>query len=148
MKELVALLREVSNQWGKETVVAILRELDSYPIAWTGELRASIGYTQDKDGEIDFGMSSYGKFVDEGTGIFGPSKTKIPKSSIPGMAYFLRPWATSKGLNPWAVATSIVNNGGIKPRPFYKSVIAQRIPELERLIARAYKEYLDDLGNI
>lgn len=148
-EELIKLINEVKDKWGRETVTAMLKKLDTYPVKWKGTLRRSISYSQDKgpDGDIDFFMADYGKFVDEGIGVFGPKKSPIKKTSIPGIAFHLKPWADSKGLNAWAVATNIVKRGGIKPRPFFNSVIDQRVAILGNNITQAIADYMDEQVN-
>jgi hypothetical protein len=147
--ELNDILRKVKDKWGRETVQAIVREIDKYPIQYKGTLRRSISYEQKPgvDGDIDFNMADYGQYVDEGTGVFGPKKTAIPKTSIPGIAFYLKNWAQAKGLNPWAVATNIVKRGGIKPRPFFNTVIERRIEILGNDITTAYEDYLNEQIN-
>jgi hypothetical protein len=150
-KELIELLRGVKDKWGQETVAAILKKLDSYPVRWRGTLRRSVMYSQQPgpDGDIDFDMADYGQFIDDGIGIFGPRKQPIKKKSIPGIAFHLKQWATSKNLNSWAVATNIQKRGGIKPRPFFNSVIDSRVPILGEAITDAYTTYLENkLNNI
>lgn len=142
--ELEKLLEEVLDKWGRETVAAILKKIDSYPIKWKGTLRRSITYDV-KDQTVDFLMADYGEFVDEGIGIFGPRKTRIPLESKGALAYHLQEWSSSKNLNNWAVATNIIKRGGIKPRPFFKSVIEQRTGSLETLIDTAYQKYMQEV---
>jgi hypothetical protein len=148
-EQLIKILKGVKDKWGADTVAAIVKEIDRYPIKWKGVLRRSVSYEQqsDLDGDITFNMADYGKFIDEGIGIFGPRNQRIPKRSIPGLAFYLRPWAQSKGLNPWAVATKIVERGGIKPRPFFNSVIQNRVPQLGEAITEAYTIYLNESIN-
>lgn len=148
-EELVLLLKQVKDRWGRETVQAIVNKIDSYPIRWQGTLRRSITYQQDNtpDGDINIFMADYGKFIDGGIGQFGPRGTRIPKTSIPGIASHIKQWASSKGLNPWAVATNIVKRGGIKPRPFFNSVIEARVPQLGEAITEAYADYLEQAIN-
>jgi hypothetical protein len=149
MDELIEILKKVKDQWGREGVQAILKKMDSYPIKWRGTLRRSISYSQGDgpDGDITFNMADYGRFIDEGIGLFGPNKSPLRRESIPGIAFYLKPWATSKGLNPYAVATNIVKRGGIKPRPFFNSVIEARVPRLGESITEAYSEYLNKTIN-
>lgn len=144
-EELLNILRLIKDRWGRETVEAIVRKIDEYPIQYKGTLRRSISYSQDDniDGEIQFNMADYGKFIDEGIGTFGPRNQAIPKTSIPGIAFYLKPWADSKGLNAWAVATNIVKRGGIKPRPFFNSVIEERIELLGNDITTALNEFME-----
>jgi hypothetical protein len=151
MEELLEILKRVKDKWGQETVQAILRKMDSYPIQWRGTLRRSISYEQKDgpDGDIIFNVADYGKFIDEGTGLFGPKGTPIPRESIPKIAYYLKEWAQTKNLNPYAVATNIVKRGGVKPRPFFNSVIDARTEQLGELITSAYNEYLtNSINNI
>lgn len=140
--ELKDLLQQVTDQWGAETVAAILRRLDSYPIRWNGTLRRSISYQQDGE-KITFNMADYGEFIDKGV-----SGTSVKRNSpysfrgrYKGTAFYIKDWALSKGLNQWAVAKSIQKKG-IKPRPFFTSVIDSRIPELEPLITQVTEDYL------
>ena len=142
MNELRQILKKVYDKWGLETVKAIVTQLDSYPIQWRGTLRRSISYEQPSEDEINFNMADYGQFVDEGTGIFGPRNQRIPRSQIPKIAFYLKPWANSKGLNAYAVATNIVKRGGVRPRPFFKSVIESRVPELGEAVVKAQEEYI------
>lgn len=148
-EDLIEILRDVKDKWGRDTVKAIIKKMDEYPIQWRGTLKRSISYEQKlgPDGDITFNMADYGQFIDEGTGVFGPRKKPIPRESIPGIAFYLKDWASSKNLNPWAVATNIVKRGGVKPRPFFKSVIDLRIPELGEAITLAYSKYLDNSIN-
>lgn len=150
MEELRKILKSVYDKWGSETVKAIITKLDSYPIKWRGTLRRSISYSQPEVDQIDFNMADYGRFVNEGVGQFGPRKQRISRQSIPKIAFYLKPWAQSKGLNPYAVATNIVKRGGIKPRPFFNSVIEARVPQLGDAVIKAHEEYISkkiDEGN-
>jgi hypothetical protein len=146
MTDLTDLLKEVKFAWGEETVKAIKNKIDSEGLIWQGDLKASITFTQEEglDGDIDFSMAPYGKFLDEGTGLKGPRQQAIPKESIPGIAYWIKPWADSKGLNNFAVATSIVNKGGLEPRRFFNDVIASRLEVLGKDIESAYINYLNN----
>jgi|688.fasta_scaffold706582_2 hypothetical protein len=147
MDELAQILKLVQDKWGRETVNAIVRKIDSYPIRWNGTLRRSISYSQAQgiDGEIEFNMADYGKFVDEGVnGIFqnrnSPYSFRI--SSIGGVAFHIKPWASSKGINNWAAARSIARDG-IKPRPFFNSVIESRTPQLGEAITKAMADFME-----
>ena len=144
MAQLEDILEAALDKWGKETVQAILRKIDSYPIKWQGTLRRSISY--DVVGQnVEFLMADYGQFIDQGVGIFGPRKQAIPVSKKGALAYHLRTWSNSKNLNSWAVATNIIKRGGIKPRPFFNSVITQRTNLLEEDINDAYQKYMDEV---
>lgn len=144
--ELQQLLEAAANVWGQETVQAILAKLDSYPIQWNGSLRRSIMYEENEPFNFNFLMADYGQFQDEGVdGLknqFG-SQFKF-KGNWKGTAASIKPWADSKGLNAWAVARSIQDKG-IKPRPFFKSVIETRLPQLEVVINETYQNYLNQM---
>ena len=145
---LLALLRQIKDQWGRETVAAILKRIDSYPIKYKGTLKRSIFYEQDNttDGDIEFFMADYGKFVDQGVNGINQargSQFSFRQTSIKGVAYHIKPWADSKGIqNPWGVATNIVKKG-IKPRPFFDSVIQSRVNILGEAITEGMAEYMD-----
>jgi len=140
--DLKTIIEEASDKWGRETVAAILRRLDSYPIRWNGTLRRSISYEQDGT-DIRFNMADYGSFIDEGvSGTVVKRDTPFSfRGRYKGTAFYIKDWALSKGLNQWAVAKSIQKKG-IKPRPFFTSVIESRIPELEPLITQATEDYI------
>jgi hypothetical protein len=147
-EELVNLLRQIKDQWGRETVAAILKRIDSYPIKYKGTLKRSISYEQDSslDGDIEFFMADYGKFVDQGVNGINQargSQFNFRQTSIKGVAYHIKPWATSKGLNNWAVATNIVRKG-IKPRPFFDSVIQSRVNVLGEAITQGMADFMDN----
>ena len=150
-KELIEYLRQIKDKWGKETVAAILKKIDSYPIKYKGTLKRSISYEQDgtADGDIEFFMADYGQFVDQG--VNGINQTRgsqfsFKQTSIKGVAYHIKPWASSKGLNNWAVATNIVKKG-IKPRPFYNSVIQSRISVLGEALTQGIVTYEENRIN-
>jgi len=148
--DLKLILQEAWNKWGFETVEAIkkkIKETQPYPPIYSSTMLNSVTSTPDQLENIKFSIVDYAQYIDEGTGTFGPRKAAIPKEKIPGMAYYLTPWSTSKGLNPWAVATSIVNKGGLQPRRFYKSVIESRINDgsFGVLYNAAVKAYMDDM---
>lgn len=145
-EELLALLKQIKDQWGRETVAAILKKIDSYPIKYKGTLKRSVFYEQDKtaDADIEFFMADYGQFVDKGvngTTQGRGSQFNFKQTSIKGVAFHIKPWATSKGLNNWAVATNIVKKG-IKPRPFFDSVIQSRINILGESITQGMADFM------
>lgn len=153
MDELYAILQEAKRQWGIETVNAIKQKIQDGGIIWKSTLLDSIGLNQDDtlDGNITFKMTEYGKFIDEGVnGIRSAYATPYgfsgDKDKIRKMAWAIKPWADSKGLNPWAVANSIQRKG-IKPRLFFKSVVEARLPDLADRINIAYQTYLNELVN-
>lgn len=145
--EIDEIIREVKGQWGYETAFAIVNKIKSYPINWKGALERSIYYDQEDtlDGDIEFTMAYYGKFVDQGVnGIFNNvgSKFNFHEEKVLGVAYYLKPWSNSKGLNPYAVAHNLVKKG-IKPRPFFDSVIQSRMNDLGISIQDAVQSYMD-----
>jgi len=146
-EELLDLLAQIKDQWGRETVAAILKKIDSYPIKWKGTLKRSVFYEQDKtaDADIEFFMADYGQFVDKGvngTTQNRNSQFNFRQSSIKGVAFHVKPWADSKGINNWAVATNIVKKG-IKPRPFFDSVIQSRINVLGENITQGVADFME-----
>lgn len=149
-EELIQLLRQVKDTWGRETVSAILARLDSYPIKWNGTLRRSISYEQEAglDGDINFFMADYGQFVDQG--VNGTSIQRGSQFSFRGQwkgtAAAIKPWADSKGFNNWALARKIQRDG-IKPRPFFNSVVEQRVEGLGDAITGAIAEYMNNAIN-
>lgn len=143
--ELQELLEQAANVWGQETVAAILSKLDSYPVKWNGTLRRSIMYQETEPFNFKFLMADYGQFQDEGvdgTNNSYGSQFKF-KGNWRGTAYFIKPWADAKGFNNFALAKKIQRDG-IKPRPFFKSVVEARLPELGVVLDSTYKTYLDE----
>jgi|688.fasta_scaffold233174_2 hypothetical protein len=63
-------LEKLLNEFGRDTVDAIVSEIVRKDVIKTGALKSSIDYDIVNDGEtikIQFKMLDYGKFVDEGT---------------------------------------------------------------------------------
>jgi hypothetical protein len=143
MDDIQEILNKLLDKWSQDTVVEILKAIDSQDIKWRGSLRRSVIYEIGQDG-VEFLMADYGAFVDEGTGIFGPRKQRIPKRSLGGIAYHIKPWADSKNLNNWAVAAKIIQRGGIKARPFFKSIIEQRLATQQKEIQDGFQRYIED----
>lgn len=141
MNDIQEILNQLLDKWSQDTINEMLRRIDQQDIKWRGILRRSLAY-QITDQGVDFLMADYGQFIDEGTGIFGPRRQRIPKRSIPGMAYHLKAWASSKNLNPWAVATKIQQRGGIPAKPFFKSVIEQRLQTQQAEIQQGLQDYI------
>lgn len=147
------ILLAAKDKWGYETVQAIKNKLATSgygggPLQYNGTLINSIKYTPSGqlDGDNPFSMVGYGRYLDEGTGPQGPQARQIPEEKVPGIAYYLKDWANSKSLNPWAVAWSIQKRG-LKPRKFFGTVIEARLDDLKIAFDDAYKSYLDDLIN-
>jgi hypothetical protein len=144
------ILQEAKRQWGAETVEAIKLKINEGDIIWQSTLLNSIRFQQDDslDGEIDFKMTEYGKFIDEG--VNGTSNSVGSQFTFrgnwKGTALAIKPWADSKGINPYAVAKSI-QKSGIKPRRFFNSVIESRLPDLATKLEIAYTTYLNDAIN-
>lgn len=149
--QLILFLKQIKDEWGAGTVQAIIKKLDSYPIKWKGTLRRSISYSQedDLDGNIEFNMADYGKFIDEGVnGSRSVYTTAYSfRGNYGGMAYHLTEWANSKGINRYAAARSIQKKG-IKPRPFFKSVVESRATDLGQSITDGMRDWAENnLGN-
>lgn len=141
MNDIQDILNKLLDKWSQETIEAMLKKIDEQDIKWRGILRRSLAYEITNQG-VDFLMADYGKFIDEGTGIFGPRAQRIPTTSIPGIAFYIKPWAQSKGLNNWAVATRIVQRGGIPAKPFFKTVIEQRLQTQQATIQQGLQDYI------
>lgn len=63
-------MERLLNDFGRDTVDAIVAEIIKKDVIKTGALKNSIDYNIFNDGEdirIEFKMLEYGKFVDEGT---------------------------------------------------------------------------------
>lgn len=125
---------------------------------FSGNLIESItGDIDYKDGEYKFSVSieEYGTFIDEGVNGVGFQKTKSGKldnryksnkTVVKDSPYSfknkmppineIKPWATAKGLNPWAVQRSIFQKG-IKGIHFFKEVIEYEAEKLADYIAEA-----------
>lgn len=144
------VLQEAKRQWGIETVQAIKNKINEEGLIWQNTLLNSIGLNQDDtlDGNITFKMTDYGKFLDEGVnGITNNLGSQFSyRGNWRGMGAAIKPWADSKGLNPWAVAKSIQSKG-LQPRRFFNSVIESRLPDLSTKLEVAYTTYLNDMIN-
>lgn len=144
------ILQEAKREWGAETVEAIKLKINEDDIIFQSVLLNSIDFKQDTtlDGEINFKMSDYGKFIDKG--VNGTSVSVGSEFSFrgkwKGTALAIKPWADAKGLNPYAVARTIQRDG-IKPRRFFESVIESRLPDLAKDLEAAYTKYLNDAIN-
>ena len=151
-EELQEILIEVVENWGYETVEAMKRKLATfqpYPTRDQGNLRASLSYKVNPDLSVSFIAPDYAKFIDEGTGLFGPEGRRFDPSYRKKLGSILdrSGWASRKNLNPWATAASIYKKGGLKPRKFYNDVIAQRVGDgsLEIAINAALQLYQDNI---
>lgn len=144
MNELLKLLQETQDKWGRETVEAILKKIDDYPIYDVGTLRRSISYNQDAAGSITFNMADYGEFVDAGVnGLLQSQGSRFSfRGRWQGTAFYLKDWASRKNLNPYAVAFKIQRDG-IKPKPFFSSVISSRVPQLGEAVLAAQQDYIN-----
>ena len=149
-EELITLLKQIKDQWGRETVAAILRTMDTKrnSLSFNGDLRKSVSYTQqnDLDGDISFSMLNYGHFLDQGVnGTRSAYATQFKfsgdKDKIRKMGGALKPWADAKGFNAWALANSIQKKG-IEPRRFFDSVVEARLGTLGEQITTGIAEYM------
>lgn len=150
MNDLILLLQQVKLDWGLETVNAIKAKLQEEQAIFSGTLLDSIRIEQEDtlDGNISFKMTEYGKFIDEGVnGLLTQQGSEFSfKGNWKGTAVAIAPWARAKGLNEWATARSIQDKG-ITPRRFFKSVIESRLPQLARDLEVAYTTYLEQQIN-
>jgi len=146
MNELVNILNLAKKQWGIETVQAIIKKIEQENIIWEGNLKNSIRFKQQDNGDITFLMKEYGEFLDEGVnGTRSAYATQYQyRGNWKGMGFALTKWADSKGLNPYAVAWTLQRDG-LKPRRFFKSVIESRVDDLALLIEKSYNDYLNGL---
>lgn len=149
-EELISLLKQVKDQWGRETIAAILLQMDNSRngLVFRGTLKKSVIYEQapDLDGDISFFMADYGHFLDQGVnGTRSAYATQFKfsgdKNKIRKMGGALKPWADSKGINAWALANSIQKKG-IAPRRFFDSVVEARLGTLGEAITIALTEYM------
>lgn len=139
------ILKNVQKQWGIETVQAIINKIQQDDIVWNGNLKNSIRFKQQDNGDITFLMKEYGEYLDEGVnGTRSAYATQYQyRGNWKGMGFALTKWADSKGLNPYAVAWSLQEKG-LKPRRFFKSVIESRAVDLADAIGTAYNDYLSN----
>ena len=147
-QELIALINQVKDTWGMETVNAIIAKIREEDLMFSGTLERSILYQQDAAGEISFFMADYGIFQDEGVnGTNNNVGSQFTfKGNWKGTAFHLQEWATSKGLNPYATAKSIQRKG-IQPKKFFTSVVESRINVLGESINQAIADYMNQLIN-
>ena len=148
MPDLITILQAAKADWGRETVEAIKLKIQRDGVVFSSDLLNSIAFTQDNslDGNILFSMKDYGKFIDEGvngrqSAFTTPYQFSGKPEKIRGMGGALKNWADAKGLNAWAVANTL-QKFGLKPRRFFKDVIATRLPDFETNLIAAYNEYL------
>jgi hypothetical protein len=149
MNELKAIIESVEEQWGIETVKAIKNKIKQEKLIWSSRLYNSVGMTY-QDSELDIFMDDYGHFQDDGVKSSygrGTSDTGLQfRGNWKGMAFHLKRWADSKGLNAYAVAYSIQNKG-IKPKRFFTTVIEDRVPILGDSINKAIGDFMDAQTN-
>ena len=153
-EELILLLKLIKDQWGRETVAAILREMDTKRsrLTFSGALRSSVKYKQepDVDGDISFSMAPYGQFVDKGVKGVNSNYTANKDTTFSfkslnsrfGIAFHVKKWANAKGLNEYAVGTNLAKKG-IEARKFFDTVIQSRIAILGEDITQGIAEYME-----
>ncbi len=145
-EQLILLLQQAKAQWGIETVQAIRNKINEEGLIWQSNLVNSIGFEQDDtlDGNINFKMIEYGKFLDEGVNgtLTNVGSQFSFKGNWKGTALAIKQWADSKNLNNWALGHSIQKKG-IQPRRFFNSVVESRIPALGIKLEQAYTQYLN-----
>ena len=148
-QQLLALINQIKDRWGRETVFAIISRIQEEQAFFTGTLERSVIFEQDTStGDITFFMADYGEFLDEGvngTDIGRGSKFSF-RGNWKGTALYIKQWANAKGLNEWATARSIQKKG-IEPRRFFTSVIERRIAILGEEITQGISDYMTNLIN-
>ncbi len=108
------------------------------PAAVTGNLRRSITYVLSPRAlraEIA-PRTKYGAYVEEGR---GPRLVSV----APGTP--LRQWAELKGINPYALQTSIARKG-TKAHPFVEPTYRKMKPRVESDIAKGIAKLVEDLS--
>ena len=130
-QDLIKILADVQRAWGQETVTAIQNKIREIALIDTGDLGASISFTEENN-EVKFIMIDYGKFQDQGVnGLIVSHGSEFSfRGQWKGTAFAIKNWANARGLNPFATARSIQNKG-IKPKKFFNSVVESRMPVLE-----------------
>lgn len=118
---------------------------------WSGKLLESIklGNIQ-KDSDrwlFTINMEDYGEFIDQGVnGIKKSWGSKFSYSNKKPPIDKIKPWAMSKGLNPFAVQTNIFKNG-IKPTKFFENAYESEYDKfLETFIEAQTQILLDQFG--
>lgn len=153
-EELINLLKQIKDQWGRETVAAIILQMNQKKnkLQFTGGLRSSVKYKQepDIDGDISFSMAPYGQFLDKG--VKGTRSNYTANKDTPfsfksldsrfGIAFYVKKWANAKGLNEYAVGTNLAKKG-IEARKFFDTVIQSRVSILGEAITQGMADYMD-----
>jgi len=141
-KDTRELIREVERIWVAEVVQKIKEEIKRINLIDSGTLENSIKSEYDEqsvDGEFKFRMADYGKFQDQGVNPVDQKIYDTPfefRGNVAGTAFALETWATSRGLNPWAVANVLQYEKGIKPKMFFKTTIEAMYPKLGERIEK------------
>ncbi len=109
----------------------------------TGRLRASIASVPDGIGKWLVGTNvEYAPYVELGTGIFGPRKTRVQKMPPPRI---LERWAWRKfrqgGLG-FAIAMAIYKRGGNPPQPFLRPAFNAHKDDVVRAVRGALRKWL------
>jgi hypothetical protein len=151
-KEALQLLISTFRSKAKEKIEQSGRGI------FTGKLIDSItGDIEYSNGEyvVSISMEEYGTYIDEGVNGTGFEKTKSGKADrrfksnrnivrdskysfkdkMPPISA-IKPWASAKGLNPWAVQRSIFQKG-IKGIHFFEEVLNYEAERLADYIAEA-----------
>lgn len=107
---------------------------------WTGKMLESItGNVEYADGEynITLDLEQYGHFIDEGVnGVEKNNGSRFSYTDKMPPISAIKPWATSKGINPYAVQRSIYKKG-IKGVHFLESTIDEEYGKLVDYLAEA-----------
>ncbi len=96
---------DILKELGEAIVKGLRVKLSSNGIDSSSTLSNQLDYTVKHDTFLYIDMPEYGVYVDSGTKPHMPPVDKLER------------WATSRGLNAWAVAMNI-KKYGTKPKPF------------------------------
>lgn len=135
-QDIKQLIREVERIWVAEVVQKIKDEIRNTNLIDSGRLENSIKSEYDDqsvDGDFKFGMVDYGKYQDQGVNPVDKKLYDTPyefRGNVAGTAFALESWATTRGLNPWAVANVLQKEKGLKPKRFFNTTIEAMYPKL------------------
>lgn len=107
------------------------------PVAVTGQLRASIRYKVAPMG-LQAEVRPHADYADEVEFGRGPGPVSVAQGTP------LRKWAEFRGLNPYAVQSSIERKG-TRPHPFVRPTFIKMKPRVERQAKEDMKRLIGDL---
>jgi len=145
-KDIATLISELQLDWQIEVVDLIKKKIQDYPVVDTGEMADSVVAKQNEKNETVFDMIDYGHFQDRGVNPEGIALYQSPfyfQGRWKGMAQYLKSWALSRDLNPYAVAYVLQFETGIKPKRFFRSTIEAMYPVLGKRIEQLIADKLN-----